>query len=66
MAGVATGNILLAFLVVPILSTITIIGGYLLSKVVKRDINIGIAAEESKKAGFFSGLLLVKEAKVAP
>lgn len=66
MAGVATGNILLAFLVVPILSTITIIGGYLLSKVVKRDIGIGIASDDGKKVGFFSGLLIVKEAKVAP
>ncbi len=66
LAGVATGNILLAFLVVPILSTITIIGGYLLSKVVKRDIGIGIASDDSKKVGFFSGLLIVKEAKVAP
>ena len=65
MAGVATGNILLAFLVVPILSTITIIGGYLLSKVVKRDIGTGIVADEGKIVGFFSGLLTVKETKAA-
>jgi predicted PurR-regulated permease PerM len=61
LAGVATGNILLAFLIVPILSTITIIGGYLLSKVVKRDIGSGIVSDDSKKAGFFSQLLIGKE-----
>jgi predicted PurR-regulated permease PerM len=66
LAGVATGNILLAFLIVPILSTITIVGGYLLSKVVKRDIGMGIASDDSKKAGFFSQLLTGKETETKP
>ncbi len=66
LAGVATGNILLAFLIVPILSTITIVGGYLLSKVVKRDIGTGIVVDDSKKAGFFSQLLSAKEPQTKP
>jgi predicted PurR-regulated permease PerM len=66
LAGVATGNILLAFLIVPILSTITIVGGYLLSKVVKRDIGMGIASDDSKKAGFFSQLLSGKDLETEP
>jgi predicted PurR-regulated permease PerM len=61
LAGVATGNILLAFLIVPILSTITIVGGYLLSKFVKRDIGAGITSADRNKAGFFSQLLSIKE-----
>jgi predicted PurR-regulated permease PerM len=66
LAGVATGNILLAFLIVPILSTITIIGGYLLSKVVKRDIGSGIVDDDSKKVGFFSQLLAGKKSEANP
>jgi predicted PurR-regulated permease PerM len=66
LAGVATGNILLAFLIVPILSTITIVGGYLLSKFVKQDIGIGVVADDSKKAGFFSQLLSGKESETNP
>jgi predicted PurR-regulated permease PerM len=66
LAGVATGNILLAFLIVPILSTITIVGGYLLSKVVKRDIGTGIVADDGKKVGFFSQLLSGKKSETNP
>jgi predicted PurR-regulated permease PerM len=66
LAGVATGNILLAFLVVPILSTITIVGGYLLSKVVKREIGIGIVSDDSNKGGFFSQLLSGKVSEKNP
>jgi predicted PurR-regulated permease PerM len=61
MAGVATGNILLAFLVVPILSTLTILGGYLLSKIVYREISPEIPIEDRKKVGFFSQLLSTGE-----
>jgi predicted PurR-regulated permease PerM len=66
LAGVATGNILLAFLVVPILSTITIIGGYLLSKIVKREIGIGIESGPGNKVGFFSQLLSGKASETNP
>jgi len=60
LAGVAMGNILLAFLVVPILSTLTIIGGYLLAKVAGREVSPELEIEAGKEAGFFSQMLSEK------
>ncbi len=60
LAGVAIGNILLAFLIVPILSTLTILGGYLLSKVAGREPDTKQVPEDRKEAGFFSQLLFQK------
>jgi predicted PurR-regulated permease PerM len=57
LAGVAMGNILLAFLVVPILSTLTIFGGYLLAKVAGREQDLENVPEDHKKVGFFSQLV---------
>jgi predicted PurR-regulated permease PerM len=58
LAGVAMGNILLAFLVVPILSTLTIFGSYLLSKVAGREPGPAYVPEDHKEVGFFSQLLV--------
>jgi predicted PurR-regulated permease PerM len=66
LAGVAMGNILLAFLVVPILSTLTIIGGYLLSKITGRVPYPEITADAGEAAGFFSQLAAEKEPVAAP
>jgi predicted PurR-regulated permease PerM len=57
LAGVAIGNILLAFLIVPIMSTLTILGGYLLSKVVRREPGSEGVPEDQKAVGFFTQLL---------
>jgi len=58
--GMISGNILLAFLSVPILSTIIILGKYLLSKVLRLDHVPGQQYVEPTQPGFFSQLLLVK------
>ena len=58
--GMVSGNILLAFLSVPILSTIIILGKYLLSKVLRLDHVPGQQFVEPTQPGFFSQLLLVK------
>ncbi|MCZ7551885.1 MAG: hypothetical protein B6D39_03985 [Anaerolineae bacterium UTCFX2] len=60
LAGVALGSIMLAFLAVPILSTLTIIGGYLLSKVAQKEIPVTPAESETDLPGFFSQLLADK------
>jgi predicted PurR-regulated permease PerM len=57
LAGVAVGNILVAFLTVPILSTLVIFGGYLLSKVEDRPYP-AMEPDDRKEAGFFSQLLV--------
>jgi predicted PurR-regulated permease PerM len=59
-AALVTGNILLAFLSVPILSTILIIGTYVLSKILHLDRIPGQKIIESTEPGFFSQLLLKK------
>lgn len=59
-AGLATGNILLAFLSVPILSTIMIGGKYVLSKIIGLDQVPGQELVESAEPGFFSQLLVAK------
>jgi predicted PurR-regulated permease PerM len=58
--GMVSGNILLAFLSVPILSTIIILGKYLLSKVLRLDHVPGQQLVEATQPGFFSQLLLAK------
>jgi predicted PurR-regulated permease PerM len=58
--GMLGGDILLAFLSVPILSTIIIFGKYLLSKVLRLDHVPGQELVEETQPGFFSQLLLVK------
>lgn len=60
-AGMVTGNILLAFLSVPILSTIVISGKYVLSKILQLDQVPGQEPVESTQPGFFSQLLLAKQ-----
>ncbi len=65
LAGMAMGNILVAFLVVPILSTLTIIGGYLLAKVAGREAGLELESEMSKEPGFFSQML-AKGEPIAP
>jgi len=58
--GMVSGNILLAFLSVPILSTIIIFGKYSLSKVLRLDHVPGQQFVEATQPGFFSQLLLPK------
>lgn len=60
LAGVALGNIMLAFLAVPILSTLTIIGGYLLSKVAQKEFPVTGAESKTGLPGFFSQLMADK------
>ena len=63
-AGMLTGNILLAFLSVPILSTIMISGKYLVSKSLGFDHVPGQPFVESTEPGFFSQLLLAKRGEL--
>ncbi len=58
LVGLALGNIVLAFLIVPILSTLRVLGGYILSKVMRREPFPGETLAESSEAGFFSQLLI--------
>jgi predicted PurR-regulated permease PerM len=58
--GMLGGNILLAFLSVPILSTVIIFGKYLLSKVLRLDHVPGQQFVEPTQPGFFSQMLLAK------
>jgi predicted PurR-regulated permease PerM len=60
MAALVTGNILLAFLSVPILSTLLITGKYILSKTLHLDRIPGQAIVETTEPGFFSQLILTK------
>jgi len=59
-AGMVTGNILLAFLSVPILSTIMVSGKYLIAKSLNLDHVPGQRFVELTEPGFFSQLLLAK------
>jgi predicted PurR-regulated permease PerM len=58
LVGLAFGSIILAFLVVPILSTLRIIGSYILSKVMGREPFPGETVPDPPEAGFFSQLLI--------
>jgi len=57
-AGMAAGNILLAFLITPILSTFMLVGKYTLSKILRMDQVPGQVRVEAVQPGFFSQLLL--------
>ena len=59
LVGVALGSIILAFLAVPILSTVTIVvGGYVLAKVAQRKPLPGQEVPEPPVEGFFSQLVI--------
>ena len=58
LVGLALGNIVLAFLIVPILSTLRLLGSYILSKVMRREPFPGEMLPESSEVGFFSQLLI--------
>lgn len=58
LIGVALGSIILAFLAVPILSTVTIVGGYVLAKIAQREPFPGETLPDPPEAGFFSQLLI--------
>jgi predicted PurR-regulated permease PerM len=58
LVGVALGSIVLAFLAVPILSTLTTIGGYILSKIDRREPFPGEDVPDPPEEGFFSQLLV--------
>jgi predicted PurR-regulated permease PerM len=58
LVGVALGNIALAFLAVPILSTATIVGGYIVAKIAQREPFPGETLPDPPEAGFFSQLLI--------
>jgi len=61
LLGVATGNLFLAFLMVPIISTLTIFGGYILSKILGRQPFPGVELPDKPEVGFFSQLIIPKE-----
>jgi len=63
--GMVTGNILLAFLSVPILSTVMIGGKYLIAKSLGLDHVPGQQFVEATELGFFSQLLLAKRGERA-
>ena len=58
LVGVALGSIVLAFLAVPILSTLTIVGGYVLAKIAQREPFPGETVPDPLEEGFFSQLLI--------
>jgi predicted PurR-regulated permease PerM len=58
LAGLALGSIVLAFLAVPILSTLVIVGGYVLAKIARRDPFPGEEVPDPPEKGFFSQLLI--------
>jgi predicted PurR-regulated permease PerM len=58
MVGVALGSIALAFLAVPILSTLTTVGGYILSKIARREPFPSEEVPDPPEEGFFSQLLV--------
>lgn len=57
LTGLAQGSLLLAFLTVPLISTIVTVGAYLLSKVTARDPFPGQDLPVEPEPGFFSQLL---------
>lgn len=58
LVGIALGSIVLAFLAVPILSTLAITGSYVLSKIAQRDPFPGQEVPEPPEEGFFSQLVI--------
>ena len=58
LVGLALGSIILAFLVVPILSTLRIMGSYILSKVMGGEPFPGETVPDPPEAGFFSQVLI--------
>ena len=58
LAGLALGSIILAFLAVPILSTLRILSSYILSKVMEREPFPDEVLPESPRPGFFSQLFV--------
>ncbi len=58
LVGLALSSIILAFLVVPILSTLRILASYILSKVMGREPFPDEALPESPRPGFFSQLFV--------
>jgi len=58
LVGLALGSIILAFLVVPILSTLRILGSYILSKAMEREPFPDEVLPESPQPGFFSQLFV--------
>jgi hypothetical protein len=56
LLGLAANNIPVAFLVVPIIATLRVIGGYLLAKAAGRDPFQGAAPDTGAYPGFFSQL----------
>ena len=57
LAGLALGSIALSFVEVPILSTLVIVGGYVLAKIARRDPFPGEEVLDPPWEGFFSQLL---------
>jgi hypothetical protein len=66
LAGLALGSIVLAFLAVPILSTLVIVGGYVLSKIARRDPFPGEEVPDPPGEGFFSQLLTASTGANSP
>ena len=58
LVGVALGSIVLAFLAVPILSTLTTVGGYILSKIARREPFPDEDVPDPPEEGFFSQVLV--------
>jgi predicted PurR-regulated permease PerM len=58
LVGLALGSIVLAFLAVPILSSLVTVGGYILSKVTQREPFPGEEIADPPEVGFFSQLLI--------
>jgi predicted PurR-regulated permease PerM len=61
MIGLSTGNILIAFLSVPLISTAKVFGSYLLAKALDLETNPIEEFKEEKEPGFFSQLMAPKE-----
>jgi predicted PurR-regulated permease PerM len=57
MIGISTGNLLVAFLAVPIISTVKVFGSYLLAKALNLDKAPIDEFEVEKEPGFFNQLM---------
>ncbi len=58
LGGLLLGSLVLAFLAVPILATLTTISGYILSKIARREPFPGEDVAHPREEGFFSQLLV--------
>lgn len=63
MLGLSTGNFMIAFLAVPVISTVKVIGSYLLAKALDMDENPSQGFQLDKDPGFFSQLMFPPEEK---